>query len=96
MMPQLLSLGQHPALQTVQAQLRERKYLLVFFDDIYTGTTPERACEVHGFVEEALWSLAGIRVHHGKTQVWNQAGVEPPGCHRLQAEAALSDPRTVV
>ena len=75
---------------------RGREYLLAFLDDIYTVTTPERACEVHGFVEEALWSLAGIRVHQGKTQVWNQAGVEPPGCHRLQAEAVLSDRRAVV
>ena len=29
-------------------------------------------------------------VHQGKTQVWNQAGVELPGCHRLP------DPRAVV
>ena len=96
MMPLLFSLGQHPALQRVQSQLREGEYLLAFLDDIYTVTTPERACEVHGFVKEALWSQAGIRVHQGKTQVWNQAGVEPPGCHRLQAEAVLSDPRAVV
>ena len=96
MMPLLFSLGQHPALQRVQAQLREGEYLLAFLDDIYMVTLPERACEVHGFVEEALWSVAGIRVHQGKTQMWNQAGVEPPGCHRLQAEAVLSDPTAVV
>ena len=54
----------------------------VLIESILTVTVPaERACEVHGFVEEALWSLAGMRVHQGKTQVWNQAGVEPPGCH---------------
>ena len=69
---------------------------MAFLDDIYTVTTPERACEVHGIVKEALWSQVGIWVHQGKTQVWNQAGVEPPGCHRLQAEAVLSDPRAVV
>ena len=63
---------------------------------MYIVTMPERACEVHGFVEDALWSQAGIRVHQGETQVWNQAGVEPPECHRLQAEAVLSDPRDVV
>ena len=28
--------------------------------------------------------------------MWNQAGVEPPGCHRLQAEAVLLDLRAVV
>ena len=84
------------ALQRVQSQLREGEFLLALLDDIYTVTTPERACEVHGFVKEALWSQGGIRVHQGKTQVWNHAGVEPPGCHRLQAEAVLSDPRAVV
>ena len=41
----------------------------------------------------ALWSEAGIRVHQGKTQIWNSAGEMPDGCEALQTAAELSDVR---
>ena len=30
-----------------------------------------------GFLESVVWRLAGIRIHVGKTQIWNQAGIRP-------------------
>ena len=43
MMLLLFSFGQHPALQRVQSQLRERECLMTFLDDIYMVTMQERA-----------------------------------------------------
>ena len=96
MMPLLFSLGQHPALQRVQSQLREGEYLLAFLDDINTVTTPERACEVHGFVKEALWSQAEFGFIKARPKCGTRPEWQPGGCHRLQAQAVLSDPRAVV
>ena len=39
---------------------------------------------------------AKIQIHQGKTQVWNQSGVEPRGIETLQAAAQLRDPDEVV
>ena len=32
---------------------------------------------------------ANIRVHHGKTKVWNRAGAEPRGCEELTVAARM-------
>ena len=34
-------------------------------------------------------AVANIEVHHGKTKVWNRAGVKPAGCDELTAAARL-------
>ena len=38
-------------------------------------------------IQQEFWSRANIRVHHGKTKVWNRAGAEPRGCAELTAAA---------
>ena len=42
-------------------------------------------------VQEFLLAHAGIRVHGGKTHVWNQAGQKPDVCETLQRIAQISD-----
>ena len=37
-----------------------------------------------------------IRMHHGKTQVWNRGGVVPDGIEELTAAARLVKPEAVV
>ena len=69
---------------------------MAFLDDIYTVTMPERVREVHRVLEESLWSESGIRVHQGKTKIWNAAGEKPPGCDELERTAAVVDPTAVV
>ena len=95
MMPLLFSLGQHSVLLKVQEQLHEGEFLLAFKDDIYTVTMPERVREVHRVLEESLWSESGIRVHQGKTKIWNAAGEKPPRCE-LEKTATVGDPTAVV
>ena len=47
-------------------------------------------------LEESLWADSGIRVHQGKTQIWNRAGEKPPGCEVLEQRARVMDPTSVV
>ena len=54
MMPLLYALGQHQGLRSVQFQLRRSQGLLACHDDIYVVTSPERTCEVHAILREAL------------------------------------------
>ena len=92
MMPLLCALGQHQALRSVQSQLRPSEGLLAFHDDIYVVTSPERTCEVHTILREALWDNSRIQIHVGKTQIWNRAGVVPRDFDKLLRAARLVDP----
>ena len=56
----------------------------------------DRVCDIHRLLEESLWAESGIRVHEGKTQLWNAIGESPPGHERLQRAAVLADPAPVV
>ena len=85
LMPALYSLAQHAALSEAAAGLRE---IFAFLDDTYVVSAPERAGELHGALEDALWRHARIRLHQGKTCVWNAAGEEPSGLARLQPVGA--------
>ena len=86
LMPLLFSLGQHGALQSVASVL----------DDVYVVCAPERVSFLHSRLRTALWDFARIRINAGKTQLWNRAGEEPPGCQHLTVEARLADPTAVV
>ena len=83
-MPLLFSLGQHQALEAVQRQLLPDKRLLAFLDDIHTVTSPERVGPVYKILQSELWNHSRIRIHCGKTQVWNRAGVRPEACAALE------------
>ena len=43
-----------------------------------------------------MWDHARIRLHQGKTQLWNRGGVAPEGWERLTAADRMSDPSAVV
>ena len=96
MMPLLFSLGQHKALVRAQSQMAPGEVLLVFLDDVHIVSPPGRVSTVHNVLDEALWSEAGIRIHQGKTQIWNQAGEKPEGCGELERVAVAADPTAVV
>ena len=48
---------------------------MAFLDDVNMATPPERVGPMYAVVQEELYVHAAIRVHHGKTKMWNQAGV---------------------
>ena len=86
LMPALFSLGQHSALEAIQARLRPSERLMAFLDDIYGKSDPDRSAAVFTAIQEELLRV-GIRVHDGKTQLWNRSGVVPTGAQAL-TEAA--------
>ena len=74
-MPLLFSLGQHRALQAVAAQLQDGEKLFAFLDDIHdVCPRPDRVLPMHAMIHRELWTHARIRVHNGKTHVWNMSG----------------------
>ena len=83
LMPLLYSLGQHAALKAVQEGLQGER-LFAFLDDIYVVTSPERVGEVYALLSTHLLRCSSIRIHVGKTQVWNAAGERPQACDLLE------------
>ena len=94
-MPLLLSLGQHPASEAVNRQLRAGELLFAFLDDVYVVCSPARVGVIHTLLENALWGHACIQVHAGKTKVWNRAGMRPEACDFLERRAQLVVERQV-
>ena len=81
LMSLLYSLGQHQALVATMAYL----------DDIYLVTSPTRVGAVYTTLSTELQRRCHIRVHTGKTRVWNAAGVRPDACDWLERQAVLED-----
>ena len=92
MMPLLFSFGQHAALLAVHRQLGRGELIFAVLDDIYTKISPDRVAPVYALLQQELWRHARIRVHDGKTQVWNSAGLRPAGCDTLDRAARAMDP----
>ena len=44
LMPAMFSLGQHSALEAIQARLRLDESLMAFMDDIYAKSNPKQVC----------------------------------------------------
>ena len=84
LMPLLFALGQHSVLASVQEGLAPGDLLFAFLDDVYVKTLPARVGAVDASVEGELFRHAGIRVHGGKTCVWNSARIRPPACDILE------------
>ena len=74
MMPLLFSLGQHPALEALNRQLRPGELLFAFLDDIFVVCLSDRVGVIFTLLEIALWEHTRIQVHAGRTVVWNRAG----------------------
>ena len=92
LMPFLFSLGQHAAFEAVQRHLRDNEKMFVYLDDIYILTTPDRVGEVYYLLQDALFLHAHIRLHSGKTQVWNKSGTRPQACDALERVARTVNP----
>ena len=93
-MPALSALAQHPALAELQGQLLPSEAVFAFLDDIYVVAEPERVRPLLDALSAALWEHARVRLHAGKTRIWNAAGEELPSIADLAA-AGSSDPAWV-
>ena len=92
----LFALGQHPALAAAQERLRGNELLFAYLDDYYAVCRPDRVGAIFAILEQELQAHAEIRLHLGKTQVWNRGGVTPDGVDELQRRARLLKPEAVV
>ena len=61
--------------------------VFAFLDDVYVTCAPERVWEVHRILEEEIFAHTQIKMHYGKTQVWNRGGVTPRGVEALTRAA---------
>ncbi|MDA8584042.1 hypothetical protein N9L68_07395, partial [bacterium] len=60
------------------------------------GFPPGRAAAIHGVLHEELWAHTGIRIHNGKTKLWNRNGVPPLGSEVIEEETRQVDSGAVV
>ena len=79
----LFSLAIYKALKRTKADLQENEHLFAFLDDVYALCEPERVRTVYDSLSRHLFEVAGIRLHAGKTRVWNKAGEAPQGMDDL-------------
>ena len=61
--------------------------LRAFLDDVYVLCPPERVKPIFDALARALFRVAGICLHLGKTKVWNKVGVEPEHIHTMGENA---------
>ena len=89
LMPLLFAMGQHASLCAIDEELAEGERLMAFLDDVYISTNPEGLQHAYARVERELWRHSRIRVHEGKTQVWNSGGERPEFCDVLERVAQV-------
>ena len=91
LMPLPFSVGQHDALSAIQRGMREQERLFAYLDDIWLVSKPERVGDLLSIAERELWGRARIRIHSGKTHIWNRSGRKPADCDELQRRAEMLD-----
>ena len=94
-MPLLFSIGQPRPLEASHRGMNPGEQLMAFLHDEYMATPPARVGSMRAVVQEELFVHACIRVHHGKTKVWNLAGVRPVACYAVERIARVNDPEAV-
>ena len=88
--------SRHRALEEVARRLTP-EHLLVFLGDNFFVSPPHRAGPIYDLLEVSSWRNTGIRIHVGKTQLWNRAGTRPPiVCDRLERVAQAVNPNARV
>ena len=83
-MPLLFACGQHRAFVEVHSRLLPSESLMAHLDDNHVVLGPERVEHAHTVLEKELFRHCHIRVHAGKTGVWNVTGIRPDACDLLE------------
>ena len=79
-----------------QGRMRVGERIFAYLDDVYVICRPERVVEIFKILEEEMLAHSQIQLHFGKTQVWNRAGVAPPGINSLTRSARVVKPDFIV
>ena len=78
-------------------QFSRGERLFAFLDDTYIVTpTAAEVGRAYTHVQDALWNHCGIRIHVGKTKIWNRAGNRPEVSDILERIAQRDNPRAKV
>ena len=85
-MPLLFSLAIRNALAEVKRELLPGELLFAFLDDICVVCSQAGVRTVFNLLSVKLFDGAGIRLHAGKTRVWNKAGICLPNMGDLGPE----------
>ena len=85
-MPLLFSLAIHDSLVEANRGMQPGEHLFAFLDDVYVVSPPGRTRPMYNALGEKMEAGAGIRLHAGKTKVWNRASMCPPDVVDLGAE----------
>ena len=86
-MPLLFSLAIHDSPQEVKSLMDPRDVLLAFLADVYViSQDPNRVRQACDLLGDKLATQAGIRLHTGKTRVWNRPSVCPARMAELGLE----------
>ena len=85
LMPALRTCGQHRALARVIEELRDAERLFACMDDVYVCCARARVAAIRKSLKREMWDHARVRLHNGKTQLWNRGGAAPDGWERLTA-----------
>ena len=91
LMPLLFSIGIQGALEQVARSLGPGEHLCAFLDDIYMVCEPDRVRPLYDLLGAALHREAGIRLHTGKTRVWNRGGIVPARVEELGPDVWSGD-----
>ena len=83
LMPLLFSIAIHAALEELASHLEDGEQLCAFLDDVYVLCLPHRVVPLFKVLRESLDRVAGIRLHEGKTKVWNRSGTAPEDIEEL-------------
>ena len=78
----------------MKARLRDGEKVLASL--VYVICAPERVLDVYKILEGEIFAHTHIRMHHGKTQVWNRGSVIPHGVETSTRVAQLTRPGAVV
>ena len=87
LMPLLCSIGINGALEDVAAHLKDGEQLCAFVDDVYVFCQPHRVVPLFKLLRDSLRRVASIRLHEGRTGVWNRSGTAPVDIEELGEEA---------
>ena len=74
----------------------QNERLLALLDDINAVGEPERTSTMFTAIQEESRAHTGIEVHHGKTMLWDRAGIMPTASAALTAAARRNDPTAIV
>ena len=82
-------------LRAIAGEWQAGERLFAFLDDLYVSCQQARIAAIHRLMRIELWRHSKISVHHGKTKLWNNAGILPIGVQVQQLASSVDEDAVV-